>query len=167
MVKPRASYPSQDNTQGSDSPAGMLERPFRALNDPEGDRVPDALPPIVDAHVHLFPDHIFSSVWKWFDRYGWPVRYRLTSQEIIQLIEKYENLWLDTTMALANYLPMEYFPKIAEMRTDRVMFGTDFPNLPYAWDRELRRLAGLNLADKIQAKVLGENAVEFYAIKRD
>ena len=130
MLKSRASYPSQENTQGTDSPAGMLERRFHALGDPEGDRVPDALPPIVDAHVHFSPDHIFSSVWKWFDRHGWPVRYRLTSQEIIQLIEKYDNLWLDTTMTLAEYLPMEYFPILAEMRDDRVMFGTDFPNLP-------------------------------------
>lgn len=140
MVKSRASYPSQESTQGTESPAGMLEKPFHALNDPEGDRVPDSLPPIVDAHIHFFPNLLFSSVWQWFDRHGWPIRYRLTSQEIIQLKEKYNNLWLDTTMTLAEYLPTEYFSRLAEMRVDRVMFGTDLPNLPYAWDRELRPL---------------------------
>ena len=88
-------------------------------------------------------------------------------KEYQQLIEKYDNLWLDTTMTLAEYLPMEYFPGLAEMRADRVMFGTDFPNLPYAWDRELRRLARLNLSDQILTKVLGGNAVEFYSISRD
>ena len=83
-----------------------------------------------------------------------------------RLIEKYDNLWLDTTMTIADYLPMKYFPRLAEMRVDRVMFGTDFPNLPYAWDRELRRLARLNLSEKILTIVLGENAFEFYAINR-
>ena len=317
MVKSKADYEAEERARESESHPGMLKRPFHALNDPEDDRVPESLPPIVDAHVHLFPEHIFSAVWNWFDRYGWPIRYRLTSQEIIQfltsrgvnhivalqyahkpglarelnnymsglcnsepgvtgmatvfpgekdagyilqdafekglsgvklhchvqcfnmhskamqevyetcikysnplimhvgrepkspaypcdpyqlcsakklervlkdypelklcvphlgadefieyqqLIEKYDNLWLDTTMTLAEYLPMEYFPKLAEMRADRVMFGTDFPNLPYSWDRELRRLARLNLSDKILAKILGENAINFYAISRN
>jgi hypothetical protein len=65
----------QNNKFGSKGGSGLLESPLPFLNDPEGDRVPDGLPPIVDGHVHLFPDSIFSSVWKWFDEYGWPIRY--------------------------------------------------------------------------------------------
>jgi predicted TIM-barrel fold metal-dependent hydrolase len=60
---------------------------------------------------------------------------------------------------------MDYFPDLAQMRIERVMFGTDFPNLPYAWDREIKRLVGLKLSDDIIARILGENAVEFYRIK--
>jgi len=62
------------------------------------------------------------------------------------------------------YLPMDYFPKLSAMRADRIMFGTDFPNLPYAWDREIKRLAGLNLPGNTLARILGGNASEFYSI---
>jgi predicted TIM-barrel fold metal-dependent hydrolase len=44
------------------------------------------------------------------------------------------------------------------------MYGTDFPNLPYAWDREIKRLVRQNLSQDSLAKVLGQNAVEFYQI---
>ena len=295
--------------------SGCLARPLPLVNDPEGDRVPDALPFIVDGHVHLFPDPIFSSVWKWFDKHGWPIRYRLTSEEIIdfllsrginhivalqyahkpgvsrelnaymadlcttdnrvsalatvfpgekdavkiladafksglsgvklhshvqcfnmnsepmqgiyqactdhskplimhvgrepkspaypcdpyelcssddlervlknfpdlkicvphmgadefeayrKLIEKYDNLWLDTTMTLAEYLPVDYAPNFADMRVDRIIFGTDFPNLPYAWDREIKNLVRLKLPPDTLTKILGQNASEFYSIK--
>ncbi len=76
----------------------------------------------------------------------------------------YDNLWLDTTMTLAQYLPMDYFPKLAEMRMDRIIFGTDFPNLPYAWDREIKQLVQQNLPQNALAKILGQNALEFYNI---
>ena len=68
-------------------------------------------------------------------------------------------------MTLAEYLPMDYFPKLAEMRADRIIFGTDFPNLPYAWDREIRRLVRMNLDDDRLERILGRNAVEFYNIQ--
>jgi predicted TIM-barrel fold metal-dependent hydrolase len=82
-----------------------------------------------------------------------------------RLLENHDNLWLDTTMALADYLPIDNVPDLAQMRTDRLIFGSDFPNLPYAWDRELKRIVHLNLAAERLAKLLSHNAVEFYAIK--
>jgi hypothetical protein len=51
------------------------------------------------------------------------------------------------------------------MRVDRIIFGTDFPNLPYAWDREIRRLIELKLPESALERILGKNAMEFYAIK--
>ena len=75
------------------------------------------------------------------------------------------NLWLDTTMTLTDYLPMEYFPKLTEMRVDRLIFGTDFPNLPYAWDREIRRLIELKLSDTALERILDKNAMELYSIQ--
>jgi predicted TIM-barrel fold metal-dependent hydrolase len=81
-----------------------------------------------------------------------------------RMIEKYDNHWLDTTMMLAEYLPMDYFPELADFRNDRIMYGTDFPNLPYAWDREIKQLVRQNLSQETLAKILGQNAVEFYQI---
>jgi predicted TIM-barrel fold metal-dependent hydrolase len=50
------------------------------------------------------------------------------------------------------------------MRADRLIFGSDFPNLPYAWDRELQRIDRLNLAPERLTKLLSQNAAEFYKI---
>ena len=295
-------------------PQGMMDLPLPMLNDTEADRIPDSLPPIVDAHVHLFPDAFFASVWQWFDQYGWPIRYKLEASEVIKfllsrgidhivalhyahkagvartlnkymaqlcnrnpritgmatvlpgekdaagileegfrqglsgvklhahvqcfemesegmhevynvcirnnkplimhvgrepkspayacdpyeicsadklecviraypelkvcvphlgadefddyqrMIEVYDNLWLDTTMTLAQYLSDSWTPNFSAYRSDRVMYGSDFPNLPYAWDRELKRFSKLNLPEDSLAIILGDNAIEFYNI---
>jgi hypothetical protein len=57
-----------------------------ALNDEEGARLPLSLPPVVDAHVHLFPDRVFESVWRWFDTHGWPIRYKLKTPETLEFL---------------------------------------------------------------------------------
>jgi predicted TIM-barrel fold metal-dependent hydrolase len=292
----------------------MLQTPLPALDDREGDHVPESLPEVIDAHVHLFPDNLFESIWQWFEKFGWPIRYQFSSQEAIEfllsrgvkqivglhyahrpgvarelnaymaklcrsyqqltgmatvypgengadqilteafdkglsgvklhchvqcfdmlgpgmhaiyklcaenqkplimhvgrepkspaylcdpyelcsadrleqviktysglrvcvphlgadefesyrrLLENYDNLWLDTTMTLADYLPFSNIPDLGEMRADRLIFGSDFPNLPYAWDREIQKLCGLNLTRERLSKLLSQNAVEFYAI---
>jgi predicted TIM-barrel fold metal-dependent hydrolase len=68
-------------------------------------------------------------------------------------------------MMLAEYFPMDFLPDLANFRNDRIMYGTDFPNLPYAWDREIKRLVQQNLSQDSLAKLLGQNAVEFYRIR--
>jgi len=292
----------------------MLRSPLPALNDPEGKRVPLGLPPVVDAHVHVFPDELFASIRHWFDLYGWPIRYRLKAGDVApfllnrgvegvvalcyahrpgvarglnrfmasvarkdpriialgtvfpgeegaagileeafsaglrgvklhahvqgmpvdapsihevaelcalhgkplvyhagreprspayvcdpheicsadrverllrahpglrlcvphlgmdefeayrRLTERYDHLWLDTTMVLAGYLPGAVSPSLAAMRTDRILYGTDFPNIPYAWDRELGRLIRSGLPDRDLALVLGENARRLFSM---
>ena len=54
-----------------------------------------------------------------------------------RLLERYDNLWLDTTMAVAGYFPMALPARLLHVRPERILYGTDFPNIPYAWDREL------------------------------
>ena len=34
-------------------------------------------------------------------------------------------------------------------------------NLPYAWNRELKRLVSVNLHDDLMEKILGKNAIAF------
>jgi len=65
---------------------GALAEPLPALDDPEAERVAADLPPVVDAHVHVFPDGLMDAVRGWFDRHGWPVRYRLSSRELISFL---------------------------------------------------------------------------------
>jgi len=294
--------------------SGLLQTPLAALDDREDDHIPGNLPAVIDAHVHLFPDKLLTSIWQWFEKFGWPIRYRLGSPQAIEfllsrgvnrivglhyshrpgiarelnaymaklcqrfpqltamatvypgeekarqilaeafdmglsgvklhchvqcfdmlgpamheiytlcqesdkplimhvgrepkspaypcdpyalcsagkleqviktypglrvcvphlgadefdayrgLLDNYDNLWLDTTMTLADYLPFDNVPDLVTMRADRLIFGSDFPNLPYAWDRELQRIAHLNLAPELLTKLLSQNAVKFYKI---
>jgi predicted TIM-barrel fold metal-dependent hydrolase len=295
--------------------AGMLKAPLPALGDADGVGVPAGFPPVVDAHVHLFPGPLFRSVWQWFDRFGWPIRHKLTADEVLRFLfskgvsrivalhyahkpgmarrlnsfmadicrrhpavcgmatvfpgepeaaailktafqtglggvklhghvqcfdlesdameEVYEccrrhdkplimhvgrepkspaypcdphelysasklegvlrrhpdlricvphlgadefeayramaaahdNLWLDTTMTLADYLPLGAKPDLGSYRTDRLIFGSDFPNLPYAWDRELKNLSRLKLSAEQLADILGRNAMGLYFLR--
>lgn len=285
--------------------------PLRALDDEEGTQLPSALPPVTDAHVHLFPDPVFEALWRWFDAYGWPIRYKLHAPEVIRfqlergverlfalhyahkpgmsrslntfiadlcrteprvvgfgtvlpgepdavatleeakalglravklhchvqgfapdsseslevfetcarlglpvlihagrepksdkyrvdpyttcaaprmesvvrafpklnicvphfganeyeayasMLERYDNFYVDTTMVVAGFFPDEPTATMITRRPERVMFGTDFPNLPYAWDRELRRLIAMGLPESSLATLLSGTASRF------
>ena len=284
-----------------------------ALDDPEGAQLPNALPPVIDAHVHLFPDPLFEAIWRWFDTHGWPIRYKLKTPEVIahllargveqlvalhyshkagiarslnaymakvvaseprvtgvatvfpgeaesreileeafamglrgvklhchvqgfaadsehlapvyeacvdhdmplvmhagrepsssaypvdtyaicaverveavlraypslrlcvphlgadefdayaKLLERYDSLWLDTTMACADYFDIPFPMRAIEMRPERIMYGTDFPNIPYAWDREVTELAR-RVGDEQLEGLLGQNARDFFGL---
>ena len=290
-----------------------LTAPLPALDDPEGDRLPTELPPVVDAHVHVFPDRVFDAIWSWFEKYGWPIRYKLHTEKLLEflfargvsrvvalhyahkagiarafnayvaelaradprvigvatvfpgeagagqildeafalglrgvklhchvqcfapddaameevyaaceradrplvihagrepsspayrcdphqlcsaerigrvlaahprlklciphlgadefdayekLLEQHDNLWLDTTMAVAGYFPIPTPERLVRCRPDRVLYGTDFPNIPYAWDRELHKLRAMKLAEHDLGLLLGQNALELFA----
>ncbi|MHB8894923.1 MAG: amidohydrolase family protein [Candidatus Geothermincolia bacterium] len=285
------------------------------LDDPEGDRVPDLLPPVVDAHVHVFPDSLMKAVRRWFDEHGYPVRYRLTSPELIafllergvenlvlltyahkpgiagglnryvaglcaaekravglgtvfpgepgvrellreaaslglrgikvhqhvqcfdpaaaeiravcaacsdlglplvahlgreprspayrcdphilcgaektrrlledfpgltlvvphlgsdeyeayaRLMDRHDNLWLDTTMMLGGFFPVIEPPPLTRYRADRILYGSDFCNLPHAWDRELKRIAAMDLDAGRLELLLTSNARRLFGIR--
>jgi len=291
--------------------------PMPALHDPEGVSIPDDLPPVVDAHVHLFPQGLFKAIWNWFDNFAWPIRYQLTSRQVAdflfsqgiehivalhyahapgiarqlntymaglckenaritgtatvfpgeedargillegfamglkgvklhahvqffhmdsremqeiyevcsamnqplvmhvgrepknpdfpykcdpydccdsqrleevlkaypnlricvphlgadefetyrKFIELYDNLWVDTTMVLADYLPVGPVPDLSGWRSNRIMYGTDFPHIPYAWDREIKQLIRMTLPEDSLALLLGGNAMELFSIE--
>ena len=44
------------------------------------------------------------------------------------------------------------------------MYGTDFPNIPYAWDRELVRIGAMDLGEDVLADLLGRTARRFFRI---
>jgi predicted TIM-barrel fold metal-dependent hydrolase len=81
-----------------------------------------------------------------------------------KLIEKYDNLWLDTTMILAGYFPMEETIDLDKYRIDRIMYGSDFPNIPYAWDRELKWLGASGLPQENLEWILSKSAGKFFGL---
>ena len=293
----------------------MLKPNLPGIDDKEEKKVPQGLPPVVDAHVHIFPSNIFSAIWAWFDENAWPIRYRLSSSDVLayllahgvrhvvalqyahkpgmarmlnqhmvetcrefpgsvtgmaavfpgednaegilkeafgqglmgvklhahvqcfdmnaqemdviydvcervhkpmvmhvgrepkstayrcdpheicsaeklenvlrnfprlkicvphlgfdemvtyrKLIEAYETLWLDTTMILADYFPIKERIELKSYRMDRIMYGSDFPNIPYAWDRELKWLKGSELPQENLEWILEKSAAGFFGL---
>ncbi len=279
----------------------------------EGESLPGEIDFLIDCHVHLFPDKLFQAIWRWFDRYGWEIRYKISYTQIIEFLKskgvanftgliyahksgisrdlnefmlqvcrnypgiigfatvypgeegaenilqqafaqglhgvklhphvqffhpdsrsmqeicqictqedkpilihagnepktplfeypedpyemctsskmesilknfprlrvcvphlgageflaykelcfRYDNLWLDSSMALSNYLPGGNPPDLKEYRGDRIMFGSDFPNIPYAWDKEIYiALQSLDKENMLQ-NYFWKNALEF------
>ena len=49
----------------------MLKPNLPGIADEEGKRFSQGLPLVVDSHVHIFPENIFSSIWAWFDENAW------------------------------------------------------------------------------------------------
>ena len=293
----------------------LLESALAGLNDEEGARLPSALPPVIDAHVHLFPDKLFAALWRWFDTHAWPVRYRLDTPAVLRfleargvervvalhyahkpglarmlnaymaeivrqhprvhgvatvypgepdaaqileegfavglrgvklhchvqafapdapelhaiyetcvkhdmplvmhagreprspaypvdtyavcsaervervlrdypklrlcvphlgadelaryawLLERYDHLWLDTTMMLSDYFALEVLPRFWQVRPERILYGSDFPNLPYAWDREIQRVARAGLSERHLAALLAGTARDFFRLQ--
>jgi uncharacterized protein len=44
------------------------------------------------------------------------------------------------------------------------MYGSDFPGLPYAWDREVKKIGGARFGEEALAQVLGGTARQFFGI---
>ena len=284
------------------------------MDEPEGRRLDSALPPVIDGHVHLFPDRLFEAVWRWFETHAWPIRYPLKSPDIIRflldrgvqrivalqyahkpgialamneymaaivshhpqvigmatvlpgepgavgilkrafadglagvklhchvqcfgpdsphmhaiyqlceeenkplvihagrepsspaylcdpytlcaadriervlkdyprlkvcvphfgadeldayegLLTRYDNLWLDTAMVVGRFFEFDVPPRCLQARPDRILYGTDFPNLPYAWAHEIKRLAGMKLGDETLVSLLAGTAEALYGL---
>jgi uncharacterized protein len=293
----------------------VLDAQKPMVDEQEGERVPNGFPEIIDGHVHIFPDGLFAAVWRWFAEHGWPIRYQMTSSEVVtfllsrgishivafqyahkpgiarklnrymvekcaefpgrltglatvfpgeddaaaiieeafaaglaglklhghvqcfmlnseamhqlyascqtngkplvmhigrepksaayrcdpdklyaawqletvlkeyprlkvcvphlgideihpyrEMIEKYDNLWLDTAMAIANYLPIAGQIDLRRYRAERILYGSDFPNIPYAWDRELKNLARQNIPAEQLGRICHDNAAELFGL---
>ncbi|MFD7732262.1 amidohydrolase family protein [Kitasatospora phosalacinea] len=90
-------------------------------------------------------------------------------REFLDLADRYERVHLDTTMAFTDFteefapFPRELLPRLAE-RGDRVLLGTDFPNIPYPYLHQLRVLERLDLgADWLRA-VCHDNAARLFGL---
>lgn len=78
------------------------------------------------------------------------------------LLAEFPHLWLDTTMMLADYFPQRPTVELIRRHADRLLYGSDFPHLPYAWDRELKKLAGMGLERAELEAIAGGNALRLF-----
>jgi hypothetical protein len=72
--------------------------------------------------------------------------------EFLALCDRYPRVHLDTTMAFTDFMhglapfPPRLVPALAS-HADRIVLGSDFPNIPYAYAHQLRALVRLGLGD--------------------
>ncbi len=75
-----------------------------------------------------------------------------------QLLDRHEHLYLDTTMAISEAFVRGPAASLFPGRASRLLYGTDFPNIPYAWDRELKKLLATVIHPDDQKMILSGNA---------
>ncbi len=76
----------------------------------------------------------------------------------VALLAEHEHLWLDTTMVVADFFPGQSHTDVVERHGARLLYGTDFPNLPFAWDREIKRLATVPMEGPARRALFSANA---------
>lgn len=65
----------------------------------------------------------------------------------------------------ADYFPIGGKIDLGHYRSDRIMYGSDFPNIPYEWDRELKILKTVDVSRDALEKISSKNAVDFFKLK--
>ena len=88
--------------------------------------------------------------------------------EFLSLAERFERVHLDTTMVFTDFFdrigapyPTGLLPRLADLG-DKVLLGSDFPNIPYPYDHQLDALERLGLGDDWLRAVCWGNAVRIW-----
>jgi predicted TIM-barrel fold metal-dependent hydrolase len=83
--------------------------------------------------------------------------------EFLELAETHDSVYLDTTMVFTEFFdrmapyPPDLLPRVAAL-ADRVLLGSDFPNIPYPYAHQVEALDRLGLGEDWLRKVCWENA---------
>ncbi|MEW2086118.1 amidohydrolase family protein [Streptomyces sp. NPDC005283] len=90
--------------------------------------------------------------------------------DFLDLAERYGEVRLDTTMAFTDFSErFAPFPEREKARLvdlgDKIVLGTDFPNIPYPYVHQLRALEGLGLGDDWLRAVCYENGAGLFGLQ--
>lgn len=83
--------------------------------------------------------------------------------EFLELAERFERVHLDTTMAFTDFFeemapfPSALKPRLRELG-EKVLLGSDFPNIPYSYAHQLESLERLELGEEWLRRVCWDNA---------
>jgi predicted TIM-barrel fold metal-dependent hydrolase len=90
----------------------------------------------------------------------------------LSLLDHYPNLYLDTTMAMtpASTPFTAIDPAIVRnedllRHRDRIVFGSDFPNLPYPYEEERRGLWARDLPPAVYQRIFYDNARGLFGVR--
>jgi len=87
----------------------------------------------------------------------------------LRLAERYERVALDTTMAFTEFFdrlapfPVGQLPRLRELGlAGKVLLGSDFPNIPHPYARQIAGLTRLDLGDEWLRAVCWDSAVAMF-----
>ncbi|MFJ8210115.1 amidohydrolase family protein [Streptomyces sp. NPDC096033] len=89
--------------------------------------------------------------------------------DFLDLADRYPEVRLDTTMAFTDFserftgFPPGDLGRLAGLG-DRILLGTDFPNIPYPYEHQLRALERLGLGDDWLRAVCHDNAARLFSL---
>jgi predicted TIM-barrel fold metal-dependent hydrolase len=89
--------------------------------------------------------------------------------EFLALAARHPEVRLDTTMVYTDFTetlrpwPADLTPRLADLG-DRILLGTDFPNIPYAYAHQLEALTRLDLGDDWLRAVCHDNAARLFSV---
>ncbi|MDF3283484.1 amidohydrolase family protein [Gordonia sp. N1V] len=90
-------------------------------------------------------------------------------EQFLGLAERFENVRLDTTMSFTDFseadapYPPELRPRLADLGP-KILFGSDFPNIPYTYTHALDAIVRLDLGDDWVRGVLYRNAAGLFGV---
>lgn len=85
--------------------------------------------------------------------------------EFLDLADRYANVMLDTTMAFVDFWDEPADPAVVQRLPslqDRILFGTDFPNIPYEYAHQVEALQRLDLGDDWMRDILWNNGARLF-----
>lgn len=89
--------------------------------------------------------------------------------EFLALAATHPRVHLDTTMAFTDFaeraapFPPDRLPRLRELQ-DRILLGTDYPNIPYSYAHALDSLARLELGEDWLRAVCHGNAARLFGL---
>lgn len=92
--------------------------------------------------------------------------------DFLDLAERFEHTCLDTTMVFTDFFdeaapyPRSLLPRLAALQ-DRVLLGSDFPTIPYAYAHQLEGLERLGLGDEWLRAVCWHNGARIFGEPRE
>lgn len=81
--------------------------------------------------------------------------------QFLELLAEYPGVYFDTAFAFwpSQHRVYKVTPDDLVSHQDRIVYGSDFPNLIFDWDMEIRALKEMNLGDAFYRKVFFENGL--------
>lgn len=90
--------------------------------------------------------------------------------DFLDICAEHPDVHLDTTMAFTDFtqatspFPRERMDDLVALG-DRVLFGSDFPNIPYPYEHAVDAVRRLGLGEDWERKALHDNAARLFGIR--
>jgi hypothetical protein len=85
------------------------------------------------------------------------------TEEMIGVAWKHENVYIDTSAYLPRYYPPPFLHYMKTYGQDKVLFGTNFPQLPF--DKCVEQARALGLPEDVERKFFYENARRVFKLE--